>query len=392
MESLYILTSSAFFLWLIRNIFYWVGVWQKNDYSITSFAINLKNEILKRSIHEHLLLVYKLILLALFFYVASADNFLLYYQQLISLAYFIEFFIVLKEIYRNELKKPVLTFRSIIIIAFSLLNSFLIFSVPLVDRFLWLMIVDLTLVLFLGFFVFVIQFPVEIYVDIQTGKALQKLKKHKNLLTIIVIGNYGVRETKENIAHILSKEYNILKLGESENSVLGIANALSRKLKNDTNLLITGIKAYSQDEIRLICKILSPQILIITGVNSNKSYASEMINALPKNAITLFNGRDKNSYWLYSTTKKNKVLYNYLTIPANITINTRNNHSITAYNILQKANSVSFDVAMNGNSMHLAVNEIKEHKIEHILPSIFLANYLGIKKMAIKKAISRLNT
>ncbi len=391
MESLYILTSSAFFLWIIRNIFYWVGVWQKNDYSITSFIINLKDEILKRSIYEHLLLFYKLILLALFFYVASADNLLLYYQQLISLAYFIQFFIVLKEIYKNELKKPVLTYRSVIIVALSFLNTFLIFSVPLVDRFLWLVIVDLTLVPFIGFFVFVIQFPVEIIVDIQTGKALQKIKNHKNLLTIIVIGNYGVSETKKSIAHILKKEFNILKLEESESTVLGIVNTLSRKLKSNTNLLITGIKANSHDEIRQICKILPPQILVITGINNHKSYARQLITALPKNGIALFNGRDKTAYWLYQTTQKNKAIYNYLTIPADITINTRNHHSITAYNILQKGNVSSFDVAMNGNSMHLTVNELKEHKIEHILPSIFLANYFGIKKMEIKKAVSQLS-
>lgn len=392
MDSLYILTSSVFFIWIIRNIFYRVWVWQKNDYNITSFIFNLKNEIIKRKIYEHLLLVYKLILLALFFYVVSADYFLFYYQQLISLAYFIQFFIILKELYKNEFKKPVLTFRSAIIISFSLLNSFLIFSVPLVDKFLWLLIIDLTLMTFIGFFVFIIAFPVEIYVDIQTEKALRKIKNHKNLLTIIVLGNYGVRQTKESIVHILNKEYKILKLRESESTVLGISNAVTRKLTKETNLLITGIKANSQDEINQICSILSPQILVITGVNSNKSYASQLISALPKNGITLFNGRDKNTYWLYQTTRKNKAIYNYLTIPADISINAGNNHSITAYNIRQKANAMSFDVAMNGKSMHLVFNELKEHKIEYILPAIFIATRLGVKKTNIKKAITRLNS
>lgn len=391
MESLYILASSTFFLWIIRNIFYWVEVWQKNDYSITSFVFNLKNEILKIKIYEHLLLFYKLFLLALFIYVVSEDNLLLYYQQLISLVYFIQFFITIKEIYKNELKKPALTFRSVIIITLSILNTFLIFSVPLLDRFLWLLIVDLTLVPFIGFFVFLISFPVEVIVDIQTGKALAKIRNHKNLLTIIVIGNSGVQETMENIAHILTKEFNILKLKESESTVLGIVNILSRKLKSDTNMLITGIKANSLDEIKQICKILQPRILVVTGINGSKSYANQLVNGLSKNGIALFNGRDKNAYWLYQTTEKNKAVYNYLTIPANITINTGNNHSITAYNILQKTNGISFDVAMNGISMHLTASGLKEHKIEHILPSIFIANYLGIKKMGIKNAFAQLN-
>lgn len=385
MESFYILTSSLFFLWIIRNIFYWVWVWQNNDYGITSFADNLKSEILKRNIHEHILLLYKLILLALFFFIVSADNLLLNYQQLISLAYFAQFFIVVKEIYQNKLRKPVLTFRSVIIITFSLLSSFLIFSVPLVDKFLWLLIVDLALILFIGFFVFIIAFPVEIYVDIRTGKALRKIKEHKSVITIIVLGNYAVSPTLERIAHILNKQYNILKLEVPESTILGIANAISRKLTGDINMIITGVKANSPEEIRQICEILSPQIIVITGVNGNKSYESQLVNSLPKNGIALFNGKDKNAYWLYQTTRKNKAIYNYLTIPADITINTRNHHSITAYNIMQKANSLVFDVAMNGSSMRLSVNEIKEHKIEHILPAIFIANYLGIKKTDIKK-------
>lgn len=392
MDSLYILSSSAFFLWIIRNIFYWVWVWQENDYNTTSFISNITGEILKRKIYEHILLLSKLALLALFFYVVSADNFLPYYQQLISLAYFLQFFIVLKELYKNEFKKPALTFRSVVIIVFSFLNTFLIFSVPLLDRFLWLLIVDLTLLMFISFFVFIISFPVEIYVDIQTEKALAKMNEKNDLLTIIVLGSYGVRETKQSLAHILSQKYNSLILEDSESTVLGITDSISHKLKKDTTLLITGIKASNQDEITLISKILTPKILVITGINNNKSYAARLINVLPKNSITLFNGRDKNTYWLYSTTRKNKAIYNYLTIPADITINAGKKHSITAYNIIQKGNKMIFDVALNDNAMHLVTTELKEYKLEHILPAIFIANYLGLKKMAIKNAVLRLNS
>jgi UDP-N-acetylmuramyl pentapeptide synthase len=185
----------------------------------------------------------------------------------------------------------------------------------------------------------------------------------------------------------LHKEYKILKLRESESTVLGIANIISRKLTSDINLLITGIKAYNQDEIRLICEMLSPKIIIITGINNGKLYANQLINSLSKNGIVLFNGRDKNAYWLYQTTKKNKAIYNYLTIPADITINNTNNHSITAYNIKQKSNTIAFDVIMNGKSLHLIVNESKQHKIEYILPAIYTARYLGIKTPTLKKRL-----
>ncbi len=387
MDSLYILTSSIFFLWIIRNIFYWVWVWQKNDYNTASFITNLKNEIVIRNIYEHLLFFYKLILLSLFFYVVKADNFLIYYQQLISLAFFFQFFIVLKEIYKNELKKPTLTFRNIFIITFSLFNTFLIFSIPLVDRFLWLLILDFTLISFIGFFVFLISFPIEIYIDIRTEKALKKIKNHKSLLTIIVLGNYGVRETKKSLVHILGIEYKILKLRESESTVLGIANALSCKLTSEIDMVITGIKANNQDEIGRISQMLSPKIIIITGINNEKLYANQLINSLPKNGIALFNGRDKNAYWLYQTTRKNKAIYNYLTFPADITINRGNNHSIIAYNINQKSNNIAFNVILNDKSMHLIVNKLKEHKIEYILPAIYIANYLGIKNAIIKKRL-----
>lgn len=92
MDSLYILTSSVFFFWIIRNIFYWVCIWQENDYNISSFVANLKGVIAKKKIHEHLLLTYKLILLALFLYVIINDQFLSKYQYLISSAYFMQFF------------------------------------------------------------------------------------------------------------------------------------------------------------------------------------------------------------------------------------------------------------------------------------------------------------
>lgn len=388
MDSVYILISSLFFFWIIRNIFYWVGIWQNSDFNISLFINNFKNEISKRDIYEHLFLLYKLFLFGLFYYVVVTDYFLIYSQILISLAYFIQFLIVIKEIYKNEFKKPALDFRSSIIITFSLLNSFLLYSVPLIDKFFWLLIIDLTLVFFIGFFVFIISFPIEIYVDIQTEKAVRKIKNNKNLRTIIVLGNYGVNETKKIITHVLRGEHKVLQLQESESTVLGIANAVSKKLTNDIDYLITQVKANNQDEIKLIYQILLPKIIVITGIGSNKLLATQLINILPKDGIVLFNGREKNAYWLYQTTRKNKAIYNYLTIPANITINTGNHLSIIAYNIIKKKDGISFDVSMNSNSMHLIINEIKEHKIEYILPAIFLANHLGIKKADIKKSLS----
>lgn len=218
------------------------------------------------------------------------------------------------------------------------------------------------------------------------------MQNYKNVIGIMIIGDYGTNETKESIAAILRKKYKVFELENSEQDVLSIAKAISGRLTGKKEVIIAQIKTYNQDEITLICKILPPKVIVITGLNSPKAYINELTRSLPKSGIALYNGRDKNTYWLYQTAGKNKALYNYITIPANIIINHRSHNSITAYNLIQKSNTTSFDIMLNDKAMHLTTNKMKPHKIEHILPGIFLADYFGVKKTDAKKAIANLGS
>src|SRR5579859_7073657 len=137
MNLLFIFTSSLFFLWVAREIFTWVALWQHNDYRPDRFFISLNGKKQKRRV---IFLTYIFVKWTLFFvygYIIFSDHYLVSYQYSVFILFLIQSLFVGKEIYTNTLKKPRLTFRAIITILFSFFIILLLFMFPLMENFFW---------------------------------------------------------------------------------------------------------------------------------------------------------------------------------------------------------------------------------------------------------------
>lgn len=394
MQNLYFLAYICFFLWIIRNVLFWVSLWQDREYRLDRLSAHIKETYKGRKLLFSPLNGVKILLILAFGLVVFNDAFLLPYQVIISILYVIQGILVLKEILNHQVKRPTMTLKAIAIIFLSLLFLSTLFLLPLTDKFLWFLVVDKLTIFVIALFVFFFAFPTEIYTDIQIQKAKKKLANNKHILIIAVSGSYGKSSTKECIAQILEKKYHVVKTFGSNNTPIGITKTILSRITQTTDIFVVEVGAYKRGEIAEICEIITPQISVTTSVSDQhlSLYGSvknaieterELLQALPKNGLSLFNGNNENTHELYKKYKRKKVLY-VCTDKANEEAN------IIASNIVVMKDAVSFDVLLEGKVIHMKSPLLGAHMIENILPAIFLANYLKIPPTTITRAVANL--
>lgn len=395
MEILYIITSSLFFLWIVRDILFWLWLWQHNEYRSDRFFADIRKRKPRIAGYYPLLIFAKILLLFLYGAVVFYDSYLLYYHLLISTLFFFQAFLIGKEIYKNRLKKPRLNFRAHVIIILSVLTLLLGFVLQLMDIFLWMLLLDLFIPLIVGLYVLMLSFPSEVFGDWQTEQALKKLRNHKDLLIIGVTGSYGKSIVKDTIAQVLSLKYKVIKTHGDDNTLVGISSTILKHLESDTEVFVAEMSAYKKGEIAALCRYIRPKVGVLTGINNqfkdlfktqeniNKTNY-ELVESLPKKGYCLFNGNNKYTAQLYKNSKKQKVLY-----ATELSKHFVPNPDIKAFHISHKTKRITFNVQLP-DTKFINMSVPAGVQLEYILPAIYIAYALGMSEAEIKKALTHL--
>ena len=210
-------------------------------------------------------------------------------------------------------------------------------------------------------------------------KAKLKIQKFQDLLVIGITGSYGKTSTKEFMYQILSNDYNCLKTEKNINSEIGVAQTVLSKLNKDHQIFIVEMGAYKKGEIKTTCQMVKPKIGILTAISNQhlalfgsqekiRQTKMELIDSLPEDGLAIMNF-DNNSireslkevtspYKTYSLDNKKAYVY--------------------AENIEETENNLKFSINFNNQNIKLETNIIPKHNIANILPSILIADYLGM--------------
>lgn len=194
------------------------------------------------------------------------------------------------------------------------------------------------------------------------------------------------------------KNFRTIKTKGTNNTPIGLANTILGSLKKNTQVFVAEMGAYKIGEIEEMCQMVHPQIGVLTAVNyqhvslfgslENTMRAKyEIIEAVPKDGLALFNGNNENVRLLFNkTTKKKKVLYS----TANKVNGEKGDSHIYATDVLVEKSSVSFFAVIGNKKIHLKAPLLGAHNVENILPAVYIAHHLGMKDADIKKAVSLL--
>lgn len=387
--------SIAFFIWVLRNIFFWVNLWQRKEYRWDMMVIHFRETFQGRRIFYSFGNFLKWILFFSYIIVIFVDNFTVWYEILVGCFFIIQAVLVCKEVVRHTFKKPILTIKAMLLILLSLLGIVCLFLIPLANMFVWLIFVDRVIPLVVALFVFFLSFPTEIHRDLLIKEATEKMKAYKNILVIAVSGSYGKTSTKEYIAQILSKKYAVVKTPASQNTPIAVARTILGKIKEDTEIFVAELGAVKRGEVAELAAIVQPKISVTTAVSDQhiSLYGNlenvvlseyELIHALPRDGLAIFNGNSEHIDLLIEKTKKKKIIYEcFENRPKRKII-------IGATNIRPTTQGVTFTAILEGKEVTCKTSLFGSHVVENILPAMYLAKHLGMKDDEIKQVVSEL--
>ncbi len=396
MSVVYLLTTILFLVWAFRNLLFWVYLWQLKEYRIDRMLAHLRETKQGRDLFVSPIGLFKWFAFLLFASIIAYEIPYVLFPLVVYGIYAVESVRAGKEYFSQFLKRPTFTLKALFIVLFVAILVIAFLFLPLLpDRFLWLLLLDKFIPIIITLIVISLSYPTEFYRDIQIEKAVKKLQRHKKIITIGVTGSYGKSSTKDYIAQILEKKFNVLKTKGTNNTPIGIANAIITGLHEKTEVFVAEMGAYKRGEIKEMCQMVKPQIGVLTAVSpqhmslfgslENTIEAKyELMDALPKEGLALFNANNTITRKLFSRPRIKKILY------GSVDSLGKGRFDITATNITVHKESISFDVAIKEKVIRLTAPLIGGHNVENILPGIYLANYLGMSENTIRNTISHL--
>lgn len=402
MSNLLFFLASVFFLvWILRNVLFWVSLWQTKEYRFDRLLVHFKETAKGKDLIFSPFFTLKLVIIVGFIIPTLYEYLVFPFDVLIFCVLSIDFLKVVKEVMQHRLRRPVFTLRAILIIILTLLTITLFFMTPLVERYLWLLLLSMSVPVFVTLFVYVFSVPSEIVKDFFIEKAKAKIQMYPKLLVIGVSGSYGKSSTKDYIAQVLSVKFNVAKTLQSNNTPIGIAKTVLSQVTKATELFVVEMGSYKKGEVDELCDIVHPKISVTTSISDQhlSLYGSfqniidtelELIHRIPKNGYSLLNGNNKYTNALFQSLRKKKVLYYTESNFSQKLRMSEKDDSICAFDIKAEKDGVSFSVELDKTAVSLKTFLLGTHTVENILPAIYLAKKLGMTTEQIKKGVSSL--
>ena len=361
-------------LWFIREIkviLFWLFFWQLKDYHIGRAVDHFRTEKGKRIIFN----IRNLVVLFLFITSFFLDCFLFSFLVVVIL-YFFESIKFFHSLFLKKLKKPVFTIKSLFLFSILIFVVGFSFSRIFTDKYFisWFLGFDILTPIIVSLVVLFLQPLTMILRNRIIRKAKNKRENFKDLLVIGVTGSYGKTTTKEFLYEMLSKKFNVLKTEKHQNSEIGIANCILKKLNKGHEIFIVEMGAYNQGGVKILCEMVKPKIGILTGINEQHlaTFGSieniiktkyELIESLPEDGIAILNGSNK-IIWNLRKRIKNQKLKKAVFCSVN-----NKEANVFAELIQEEKNGLSFNVLANKKSQAFNLNLLGKQNVENVLLS-----------------------
>lgn len=220
--------------------------------------------------------------------------------------------------------------------------------------------------------------------------AARKLMENDRLIRIGITGSYGKTSTKFILAEILSQKYNVLATPASFNTPMGVTRVIRERLTPSHQVFIGEMGARHVGEIKELCRLVHPQIGILTAVGPQhldtfktleqiEKTKYELIDALPDDGLGVFGADDAIVSRLYGRTEKPKLLIGKAGADA------------WAENVRVSPEGSHFLLCLKGwEPLPCETRLLGEHNIQNILVACAVAKQLGLTREQIARGIQAL--
>lgn len=264
-DYLYTFASLGFIVWIARNVLYWGNVFQSFSYSfprVKTYLLTSSNG--RKTLFSPVSLI-KWLILAVYPYIIFHETFLIPYHIVITILYGYELVIVIKEAFLSQrMKRDVITMKTIIIIISTFLIGLLLFLIPPLDKFLWLVFLDRAIVFFICCTMLLFSLPEEFYLDYRMLKVSERLKQQKKLQSILFIGGEEVELMKQSAVSALKEKKRVMASEKyaDKKTIL----TLLKKMSDRTEVFLTQTTQLTRTELEQMLTLLKPEWIIISSL------------------------------------------------------------------------------------------------------------------------------
>jgi len=378
-------------LWLVREtkrLLFWLYFWQLKEYRWRRFKAHFNTQKGKSILKDKKQWLKLLLLLLLFgpdpvFYGAAG---------MLILIYLLETLKTLLDLFRKNLKIPSMTAKTWLLVGLIAITEVLAGATLLIFFSLKLFLVglltfDLLTSLIVTLLVWTVKPLVWLFKKRIYYKAKKKRKNFEELLVIGITGSYGKTSTKEFLAEILSEKFDVVKTSEHVNTEIGVAQTILEDVKDKHEIFVAEVGAYQKGEIEHTCSFLKPQVGVLTGINEQHliTFGSqqniiegkyELIEALPEDGLSVFNGY--NDYC--------KKLYDKTSDPKRV-IGSEGN--LEMKNVEVEKQSVKFEIVSEDDKAQFELSLLGEAPIQNFLLAVEVAQELGFNLEEIAEIIEK---
>jgi UDP-N-acetylmuramoyl-tripeptide--D-alanyl-D-alanine ligase len=219
-------------------------------------------------------------------------------------------------------------------------------------------------------------------------KALQDLATYHRTKTKIpvlaITGSNGKTTTKELIAAVLSKKYNVNYTQGNLNNHIGVPLTLL-SITNENDFAVVEMGANHQKEIELLASIAQPDFGLITNIGKAHLEGFGGIEGVKKGKGELYQNLKANQKLIF-VQKNSEALcdllgdYNHFVSYGNNNEFNVCGHAITGNEFLKVAIENPFDITIQTN---LTGN----YNLDNVLVAVAVGNHFGVKESDIKDAI-----
>lgn len=226
----------------------------------------------------------------------------------------------------------------------------------------------------------IIQLPIEYLIVRQAARRLQKIKAVK----IAIAGSFGKTSMREIIKTVLSEKKKTAAPPHSHNTPLGIAMFIN-SLKGDEEILIFELGEYYPGDVAKLCRLVNPDIGIITGVN--EAHLQKFKN-LERTAKTIFELADYLGNRPVYVNGENKIAGK----------NASSDHIIYSRESAGKwqikeprtdLNGTSFTLEKEGVKIETQSKLLGLHQVGPLAVAADIASYFGLTPEEIQKGIAK---
>ncbi len=366
MDEMYIFTSVAFFIWALRSIFYWINQWQR----LSSGTLQVRSPfkfVTRTLLSPFSVISWVGIIFAL--YITIADLPLIYYESFIFFIFIFKAIFTLIHLGSSRIRLPKFTWQNSIISSLAVFLTAIVIALPLTERYLWLLLVDRMLFLFVALPVFLILFPSEILDDVQLRRSGQLVKRYKKIKPVFILGDNAM-ETAYFIQQIIRKKKNVVIIENPFMRPGFIAKSILKNATSQTDFIFIVIPKLHFASLSIIARVIPPAFIVFLSKDSQLFQKTMKIldPFVSKNTSLIL---DQSLQGILKNKKRKSFLFN-------TKVGEQSRADAVIISLTQKRDELLLSVLLDTKELVLRTPVIGEHHSLYLLPSFLFAYLIGM--------------